>query len=103
MDRLKDCHSNQSQSKRERQVPYHIAYMSNLKYGRNQQHLQNKKRLTEDRLVVTKGEGSRGGEEWQSGINRGKLPIIGWINNQLAIYSIGKYFQYSVTQHNGKE
>ena len=31
----------------------------------------------EDRLVVTKGEGSRGGEEWQSGINRGKLPIIG--------------------------
>lgn len=51
----------------------------------------------ENRLVVAKGEGSRGGEERQFGISRGKLPIIEWIHNQLILDRIGKCFQYSVT------
>ena len=53
--------------------------------------------------MVAKGEGSRGGKDWEFGIGRGKLLYIGWINNKVLVYSTGNYIQYPVINHNGKE
>ena len=53
--------------------------------------------------MVAKGEGYRGGEDWESGISRGKLLYIEWINNKVLLYSTGNYSQYPVTNHNAKE
>ena len=53
--------------------------------------------------MVAKGEGDRGGMDWEYGIRRGKLLHIGCINNKVLPYSIGNYIQYPVTNHNGKE
>ena len=36
MDEIRDYHTNWSKSKRERQIPYDITYMWNLKYGTNE-------------------------------------------------------------------
>ena len=62
MDEPVDYHSKQSKSERERQIPYDITYIWNLKYDTNGTYLQNRNRLTdtENRLVVAKGEGGGG-------------------------------------------
>ena len=36
MDATKDDHTKQSQSERERQIPYHITFLWNLKYDKNE-------------------------------------------------------------------
>ena len=36
MDRTRDYHTKQSKSERERQIPYDITYMWNLKYDTNE-------------------------------------------------------------------
>ena len=47
-----------SKSDRERQIPYDITYMGNLKYGTNEAiYKTNRLTDTENRLVVTKEEG----------------------------------------------
>ena len=58
---------------------------------------------TENRLVVTKEEGSGGGMDWEFGISRWKLLYLEWINNKVLLYSTGNYIQYPVVNHNGKE
>ena len=63
-------------------------------------------RLTdiENRLVVAKGEGGRGGMDREFGISRGKLLYIEWINNKVLLYSTGNYYiQYPVINCSGKE
>ena len=37
----------------------------------------------ESRLVITKGEGSVGGKDWEVGTGRHKLLYMGWINKVL--------------------
>ena len=90
--------------KKERQIPYGITYMWNLKYDTNQ-HIYKTNRLTdtENRCVVAKGEGGWGREDWEFGISRCKLLCIGWINNKVLLYSTGNYIQYPVINCNGKE
>ena len=41
--------------------------------------------------------------EWEVGVSRCKLVYIGWINNKVLQYSTGKYIQYPVINHHGKE
>ena len=53
--------------------------------------------------MVAKGEGGRGGMDWEFGISKCKLLYIAWINNQVLLYSTGNYIQYPVVNHNGKE
>ena len=36
MDGPRDCHTKQSKSERERQIPYDITYIENLKYDKNE-------------------------------------------------------------------
>ena len=55
------------------------------------------------RLVVAKGEGGGRGMDWEFGISTCKLVYIEWINNKVLLYSTGKFIQYPVINHNGKE
>ena len=41
--------------------------------------------------------------DWEFGISRYKLVYIEWINSKVLLYSTGKYIQYHVINHNGKE
>ena len=50
------------------------------------------------------GEGVGGGRmECEFGVSRCKLLYIGWINNEVLLYSTGNYIQNPVINHNGKE
>ena len=66
MDGTRDSHTKWSKSKRERQIPYDITYIWNLKYDRN--GLMD----IENRLAVAKGD--REGEGWI-----GSLGLVDWI------------------------
>ena len=59
----RDYHTKWSKSERERQIPYNITYMWNLKYDTNKLIYETKTRLTdiENKLTVTKGERGWGG------------------------------------------
>ena len=56
-----------------------------------------------NRLVVANGEGVGGGKDWEFGVSRCKLLYMGWINNQVLLYSTGNYSQHPEINHNGKE
>ena len=47
-------------------------------------------------------EGGRG-RHWEFGVRRCKLLHREWINNKVLMQSTGKYIQYPVINHNGKE
>ena len=53
MDGTRDFHPK---AERERQIPYDITYMWNLKYGTNEPIDRNKLMDVENRLAVAKGE-----------------------------------------------
>ena len=65
MDGPRDYHTKWSKSDTERQIPYDITYMWNLKIGYKWTYLQNRNRLAdiENKAMVTKG--SRGGINYQ--------------------------------------
>ena len=64
MDGAGDCHTEWSESNRERQISYDIAYMCmwNLKKGYKWTYLQNRNRVidVENKLMVTGVEGGEG-------------------------------------------
>ena len=80
VDGPRDYQTKRSKSERERQMPYDITYMWNLKYDTNEL-LWNRNRLTdiENRLVVAKGgvAGERWG--WEFGVNSCKLLYLEWV------------------------
>ena len=53
--------------------------------------------------MVAEDEGYRGGMEWEVGVSRCKLLHTEWISNKVLLYSTGRYSQYSMINHNGKE
>ena len=66
MDEPRDHHTKGSKSKRERQIPYDITYIENLKYNANELIYEtNRLTDTENKFMVTKGE-----RRWGEGINR---------------------------------
>ena len=95
MDGIRDYHTKWTKS--ERQMPYNITYMWNLKMWHKGTDLQNKNRLTdvESRLVAAK--------DWEFGRSRCKLLYTGWINNKVLLSITGNYIQYLMIQHNAKE
>ena len=61
MDATRHYHTNWSQADRERQIPYDITYMGNLKYGRNEPiHETEIDSQTQIKLVIAGGVGERG-------------------------------------------
>ena len=83
-------------SERERQIPYDITYMWNLKYDTNE--LTCKTGIDSQTWRTDHG----GGMDWEFWISRCKLLFIAWIN-KILLYSTGNYIQYLVINHNGKE
>ena len=75
--------------------------MWNLKYDPNEPIHEIETEIITP-LVVAKGEGCRGGTEWEVGISRRKLLFMEQINKVLP-YSTENYIQYPVINHNGKE
>ena len=53
--------------------------------------------------MVAKGERDERGEDWKFRTDRWKPLYIGWINNNILLYSTGNYIQYPVINHNEKE
>ena len=95
MDGTRGYHTKWSKS--ERQIPYNITYMWNLKMWHKWTYLQNKNRLTdiESRLVAAK--------DGEYGRSRCKLLYIGWINNKVLLSITGNHIQYLIIHHKGKE
>ena len=102
MDEPRDYHTDRSKSERERQIPYDITYMWNLKYDTNE-YIYETERLTDigNGLVVIKWVWGMVAGEF--GIGRCKLVYIGWINNKVLLCSTGNYIQYPVINQNMEE
>ena len=66
-------------------------------------YLKNRNRLTdvEDRLVVAKG--GEGGVDWEFGVIICKLLYREQMNHKVLLSSAGKFIQYLVINHKGKE
>ena len=97
MDGPRDYDTKWSKSERER--PYNL-YV-NYKIWCRWTYPWNRSRLidTESKLAAAKGEGSRGGLDWEFGISRCKLLYIKGINHKVLRYSIGNYIQYLLINH----
>ena len=70
-----------------------------------QQNLQNKNRLkdSENKLLVTKVETWGEGINQEVGIDKYTLLHIKYMGNKDLLYSTGKFTQYCVITHMGKE
>ena len=104
MDGPRDYQTKWNKSEKDK---YHmISYMWNIKYNTKWMYLQNRNRLIDidrhrEQADLPRGWGwERNGLE--SGISRYKLLCIGWIN-KVPVCSTGKFIQYPVINHNGKE
>ena len=91
--------------KSEKQMPYDLTYMWNLKYDTSELTYKtgtdsHKKRTD---LWLPRGNRARGGMDWECGVSRCMLLYREWINNKVLLYSTGNYIQYPVINHNGKE
>ena len=49
------------------------------------------------------GCGGRRRRNWELGFSRGRLLHTEWLNNEVLLYSTGKYMQYPVTNYNGED
>ena len=95
MDEPRDYHTSQNNSEREKQIPYDITYMWNVKYDTNQDSykakIDSQTQRTDFRLSRRRGGG---GVDWEFGISRGKVLYIKWINNKILLDSTGNYIRY---------
>ena len=104
MDGPRNYHTKWNKSERERQIPYDITYMWNLKYDTNELIYETKRDShIENKVMVTKGERDQRDKVGVPGISRYKLLYIKQINNKLLLYSTGNYIQCPLINHNGKE
>ena len=47
------------------------------------------------------GGGGRSGIDWESGVSRRKLLHLGWISDEILLYSTGNDIQSLVMEHDG--
>ena len=57
-------------------------------------NLTMKQKQTQRTDMLAKGEGVRGGVEWEVRVSRYKLLYMEWINNKVLLYSTENYVQY---------
>ena len=81
-----------SQSDREREISYDIAYMWNQKKKSYElTYLQKRNRLIDlETELMARG---KGGIEWESGVDRYTLLYLEWITNKDQLYSTGNSAQ----------
>ena len=83
MDATRHYHTKWSKSEVERQVPYDITYMWNLKYGTNEFICAMKTDSQREQTCGCQDRSRDGGMDWESGISRYKLLYPEWINNKI--------------------
>ena len=96
MDAPRDYHTKCGRPDRERQIPYDIIYMWNLKYDTNEIIYESKTDSQTQRpdLWLPRRKGQGAGMDWESGISRCTLVYTEWINNKFLLCSTGRYIQY---------
>ena len=66
-------------------------------------NLPTEKRQTHGRGEQTCGcQGGGSGMDWEFGVSRCKLLHLGWISNEVLLYSTGSYIQSLVIEHDGR-
>ena len=73
MDRTRDSHIKWSKSERERQIPYDITYMCNLKYGTDESFYNIETDSQTWRADVWLPRGRERRRDWEFGVSRCKL------------------------------
>ena len=76
-------------SQKEKQMPYDITYMWNLKYDTNEQIYKTQTYRHREQTCGCRGGWGGGEKDWELWISRCKLVYIGWINNKVLLYSTG--------------
>ena len=56
----------------------------------------------ENRLMVAKEEGERGGLDWEFGVGRYKLLHLEWISNEVLVHSTGNYIKSLGIDYDGR-
>ena len=93
-----------SKSERERQIPYDITYMQNLKYDTNELISETYADSDlENRLVAAQEKEFRGRMEWETGVSSYRLLYTEWMNKKIILYSTENNIHYPVINHNRKE
>ena len=88
-----------TKSEREKQIPHTPLYVESKLWHKGT-YLQNRSRLTANRLVLAKGE-RRGGVDYKFGLADANYYIQN--KQQGLLCGTGDYMQYPVINHNGKE
>ena len=88
MDTNRDSHTKLSKSEREKQIPYDITYMQNVKCGTNEPTYRTETDIREQ-TCGCQGEGSA--MDWEFGVGRCKLLHLEWTDNNVLLYSTGNY------------
>ena len=89
-------------NQREKDIPYDIIYMWNLKYGTNKPIYNAETDPQTRRTDLWLLEVGRG-MDWEFGVSRYKLLHLEQIRNEVLLLSTGNYIQYPGINHNGKE
>ena len=100
MDGLRVYDIKWSKSERERQIPYDIIYMWNLKYDK-WTYLQKKNRQRKQSCGCQPGMDVGVGWTGNLGLTDENLHIE-WINNKVLLYSTGKYVPFPLINNNEK-
>ena len=85
-----DSHTKWSKSERERQIPYDIAYIWNLIYGKNKPFHRKETNGLGEQICGCQWGREESEMGWESGVNRCKLLHLEWISNEILLYT-GKY------------
>ena len=100
MDGRRNYHTKWSQSGRERQIPYDITLMRNLKHDANELIFETETdwqtQNTDLRSPRRRGHKRL---DWESGMNRCKLLYIKEMNNKVLLYSTENYIQYPINRY----
>ena len=90
-------------SERERQIPYDVTYMWNLKCGTNESIYKTATDSQIQRTDLWVPRGRQGeGEDLEFGVNGCKVSCVGWMNSTVLLSSTGSCIQYPMINHNGK-
>ena len=101
MDAARASHTKWSNSERERQIPYGITYMWDLKNGTNDPIHKTETDSQTWRTELWLLRGKRG-MDWEFGVSRCKLLHLEWISNEVLLYSTGNCVQSPAIERNGR-
>ena len=103
MDATRDSHTKWRQSEREKQIPYDITYVENLKHGTNEPIYRTETDSQTWRADLWLPRGRGRGIDMEFGVGKCELLNLEWINNDVLLYSTGNYIPSLGIEHNGRQ